>query len=404
MTASRRESSGVSASVKRADQRYMGRNSPPHDVQLVGSRGSYVQGADGRRYVDFIAGWCVGNLGWGVREIRARLRRFDGPDYVYPSYLYEPWTELARQLADITPGRLQRSYRATGGTEAVEIALQLAMASTGRSKFVSIEDSYHGNSLGTMSVGASEYREDLPNLLRGCLKVKRPLDANAVDRVERLLRKRDVAAFIMEPIICNLGALVPDAQFMRGLQRLCRRYGTLLILDEVATGFGRTGRLFASELFGLAPDILTLAKAITGGHAGMGATVATERVARAAEGQVNVYSTYGWHPLSVEAALANLAYLHAHQTHLLKNVAERSEDFRSRLHQMDFGSPVDIRVTGLAIGLEFENEAYAGALADRCRKAGLLLGNDGDTLTLFPALTVSRRTVHEGLDILERCL
>jgi acetylornithine/N-succinyldiaminopimelate aminotransferase len=390
--------------VKRADQRYMGRDSPPHDVQLVGARGSYVQGAGGRRYVDFMAGWCVGNLGWGVREVRARLRRFDGPDYVHPSYLYGPWAELAKQLADITPGRLQRSYRATGGTEAVEIALQLAMAATGRSKFVSVEDSYHGNSLGTMSVGASESREDLPNLLRGCLKVKRPLDANGVDRVERLLRKRDVAAFIMEPIICNLGALVPDAQFMRGLQRLCRRYGTLLILDEVATGFGRTGRLFASELFGLAPDILTLGKALTGGHAGMGATVATERVARAAKGKLNVYSTYGWHPLSVEAALATLAYLREHQTQLLKNVAERSEDFRSRLHQLDFGSPVDIRVTGLAIGLEFERGAYASALADRCRKAGLLLGIDDDTLTLFPALTISRRTVHEGLDILERCL
>jgi acetylornithine/N-succinyldiaminopimelate aminotransferase len=161
----------------------------------------------------------------------------------------------------------------------------------------------------------------------------------------------------------------------------------------------------ASELFGLAPDIMTLAKAITGGHAGMGATIATERVARAADGKINVYSTYGWHPLSVEAALADLAYLRAHETRLLKNVAERSQDFRSRLHQMDFGSPVDIRVTGLAIGLEFEAAAYAGALADRCRRRGLLLSIDDDnTLTLFPALTISRSVVHEGLDILERCL
>jgi acetylornithine/succinyldiaminopimelate/putrescine aminotransferase len=208
----------------------------------------------------------------------------------------------------------------------------------------------------------------------------------------------------MEPIICNLGALVPDTQFMRGLQRVCRRYGTLLILDEVATGFGRTGHLFASELFGLAPDILTLGKSITGGHAGMGATLATERVARAADGNVNVYSTYGWHPLSVEAALATLAYLRTKKTELLKNVAERSEDFRSRLQRMDFGSAVDLRVTGLAIGLEFEDEAYAGALADRCRRAGLLLEVDDDTLTLFPALTISRRTVREGLDILEHCL
>lgn len=383
----------------------MGRDSPAEDVELVGARGSYLQGADGRRYVDFAAGWCVGNLGWDVREIRARLRRFQGPDYVHPSHLYGPWAELAQQLAAITPGRLQRSYRATGGTEAVEIALQLAMAATGRSNFASIEDSYHGNSLGTMSVGASAYREGLPNLLRGCGKVKRPLDANALDRVERLLRPRNVAGFIMEPIICNLGALVPDAEFMHGLQRLCRRYGTLLILDEVATGFGRTGRLFASELFGLTPDILTLAKAITGGHAGMGATVATERVARAADGKVNLYSTYGWHPLSVEAALATLAYLRAHKTRLLKNVADRSEDFRSRLHQMDFGAPVDIRVTGLAIGLEFEDEAYAGALAERCRKRGLIISaDDDDTITLFPALTISRSVVHEGLDILERCL
>ena len=392
-----------STNVKRADQRYMGRDSAPEDIQVVGSRGSHLQGADGRRYVDFTAGWCVGNLGWDVREIRARLRRFKGPDYVHPGHLYGPWTELARQLADITPGRLQKSYRATGGTEAVEIALQLAMAATGRSKFVSIEDSYHGNSLGTMSVGGSAYREDLPNLLRGCLKIKPPLDAKALDQVERLLRKREVAAFIMEPIICNLGALVPDAQFMRGLQRLCRRYGTLLILDEVATGFGRTGRLFASELFGLEPDIMTLAKAITGGHAGMGATVATDSVARAAEGKINVYSTYGWHPLSVEAALATLAYLRAHQTRLLKNVADRSEEFRSRLHQMNFGSPADIRITGLAIGLQFEDEAYAGALADRCRKRGLILSADDDTLTLFPALTISSSVVHEGLDILERC-
>lgn len=136
----------------------------------------------------------------------------------------------------------------------------------------------------------------------------------------------------------------------------------------------------------------------------MGATVATERVARAADGTVNVYSTYGWHSLSVEAALANLAYLRTHQKQLLKNVADRSEDFRARLHQMDFGSPVDIRVTGLAIGLEFEDGSYAGALAGRCREAGLILGLDDETFTLFPALAISRRTVHEGLDILEGCL
>jgi adenosylmethionine-8-amino-7-oxononanoate aminotransferase len=309
--------------------------------------------------------------------------------------------ELARLLADITPGDLSQCVRATGGTEAVEIALQVAMVHTGRRGFVSIEGSYHGNSLGTMSVASSDNREQFPNLLPHCRKVKPPLDAKAAERVDRLLRKRDVAAFIMEPVICNLGVQVPDAGFMSELQRLCKRYGTLLIADEVACGFGRTGKLFASEHFDLRPDMMCLSKAITGGYAGLGATVIADKVARSVRGEFGAWSTYGWHPLAVDVALANLRHILKHRTRLLANVERMGAYFAERLSRMKFRSPATVRAKGLALGVEFESEDYASKLEARCRRAGLLVHADDDVMLLFPALNIDRETARRGLDLLE---
>jgi adenosylmethionine-8-amino-7-oxononanoate aminotransferase len=297
--------------ARQLDRKYFGRQGEPEDVVVGHSAGSYLIDSRGRKYIDFMMGWCVGNLGWGNTEIRAAARTFDGPEYVHPNYLYRPWAELAEMLAHMTPGALAVSYRTTGGTESVEAALQIAMAYTGRGSFVSIEDSYHGNSIGAMSIGASDNREKFKSLLPNCHKIETPLDARALGKVETLLKKRDVAAFIMEPIICNLGALVPEADFVRGVRKLCTRYGTLFIADEVATGFGRTGTLFACEHFGLEPDVLCMAKAITGGYGGMGAVITTSKIAKAIKGRFGMYSTYGWHPRAVAVALANLRYLSA---------------------------------------------------------------------------------------------
>jgi acetylornithine/succinyldiaminopimelate/putrescine aminotransferase len=390
--------------IRRADSAYLARGTEPEEFRLTRAKGSYVYDARGRKYLDFVMGWCVGNLGWNPEEIRQRVRDYDGPDYVQPSYLYAPWTELASLLADITPGKLRKSFRATGGTEAVEIALQVALAYTGRPGFIAIEDAYHGNSIATVSLTSPSKKETLKNLLPRCHRIKPPLNEEAAERVEKVLKRGDIAALIMEPIICNLGVLIPEDGFMREIARLCRRHGTLVIMDEVACGFGRTGRLFASEHYGLEPDILCLAKAITSGVAPMGVTLTTEKIAKAVEGKVSFYSTYGWHPLSVEAAIATLRYFRRHERSLLTNVEERSRDFATRLAQMEFPSPAKIRVRGLAIGIEFEDEDYAESLADRCRDAGLLISGDEDTVTLFPALTVSEETVHQGLDILEQCM
>jgi adenosylmethionine-8-amino-7-oxononanoate aminotransferase len=389
--------------VKQRDRRFLARESEPEDVEVVRTEGSYVIDARGRKSIDFLSGWCVGNFGWGNKAIRQSIARFRGPDYVYPEYLYAPWGELAELLAEITPGKLQKCYRATGGSEAVEIALQLAMASTKRRKFVAIEGSYHGNTIGSVSVASSEEREMYPNLLAGCLKVKPPLDERAAEKVERMLEARDVAALIMEPIGLNLGVLIPDRAFMTRVQQLCRRYGTLLIMDEVATGFGRTGALFACEHFGVEPDILCMAKAITGGYAPMGATIATGKVASSVD-DVSFYSTYGWHPLAVAAAIANVRWLIRNRTKLLKQVNALGEFFRSRLLEMNFRHAFKVRVKGLAIGVETGEKDYAENITEKCRRKGLLLTTSDDILTMFPPLTMTRHVAAEGLEILEKCV
>lgn len=388
--------------VTRRDRRYLAREDSAEGVQFARSQGCFLFDQHGKKYIDFTAGWCVGNLGWDNKEIRAAVRDFDGPTYVHPDYLYRGWADLAEGLAEIAPGRLTKCYRATGGSEAVEIAIQVAMAATGRSSFVSLAGCYHGNTIGGRSLAGE--RETYPNLLPHCRHVEPPLDDRAADRAERLLKGEKVAAFIMEPVVCNLGVLIPSKEFMTRVRAACRKHGTLFVVDEVATGFGRTGKLFASEHFKLEPDVLCLAKAITAGFAPMGATLVTKAVADAAG--VGFYSTYGWHPLSVAAALANLKYWSKHRAALLANVATQSDFFRVRLSAMKFAQQASVRIIGLAIGIEFDEQSdYAEQLAERCRKAGLLVSvEDENLLTMFPALTIERKAVRQGLDIFEGCL
>lgn len=390
--------------LKTAERRYFGRERETHDIAIVRSNGSFLYDSDGNRYIDFFMGWCVGNMGWGNEDLKDIIRNFDGPDYIYPGLKYEPWVELAELLAEIAPGKLQKSYRATGGSEANEAALQMAMLYTGRSKFVSIEDSYHGNTLATLSIAASSNREKFDNLLPGCFKIELPLNEKALGKVETKLKSKDIAAFIMEPVICNLGAYIPEAEFMTGLRELCTKYGTLLIFDEVACGFGRTGKLFASEHFDAEPDIMTVSKAITGGYVGMGATITTDEVADKIKDDLEFYSTYGWHPLSTAVAIENVKYLINNRGQFLDHVNEIGELFMSRLGEIDFGDDVKIQGKGLAIGVELQNTKKAEKIQKKCREKGLLISVEEKTLQFFPALNIDEGTANEGLDILQECL
>jgi acetylornithine/succinyldiaminopimelate/putrescine aminotransferase len=377
----------------------------PEDIQVVRTTDEFIYDDNGKRYIDFNAGWCVGNLGWRRKEIQSKINPARIPDYIAPGYHYRGWVELAQLLASIAPGELQKSVRATGGTEAVEAAMQIAMLYTGRTKFLSVEGSYHGNSIGTLSIGTSENREQFKNLLPNCVKIKPPLDDKAADKVEARLKNKDIAALIMEPIICNLGVMIPEHAFMKTISALCKRYGTLLVIDEVACGFGRTGKLFASEHFEIQPDVLCLAKAITAGYVPMGACITTEKIAsKVMKKGFQFYSTYGWHPLAVEAAIANLRYWKKNKEKILRNVTVLSQCFTDALSQMKFKKGATVRILGVAIGIEVSDQKYADSIQQKSLKKGLLFTTQEKTLTFFPPLTMRQSIATEGLEILESCL
>jgi len=383
----------------RTDRKLLGRSKPAEDIVVVSADGSRVRDARGRTYIDLTMGWCVGNLGWNPHPIVDRVHRFHGPSYVHPSFAYARWNDLARLLVDAAPGKLARAYRCTTGTEAVELALMLAMTATGRHKLISLEGAYHGNSFGARSIGEG----GVDSALRGCVKLAPPLDGKALHRLERMLAGREVAAFVMEPIAMNLGVLAPDAEFMRELVPLCHRYGTLVIADEVACGFGRTGKLFASEHYDLAPDLMCLAKALTSGVAPLGAVLATAEIEKAAEGELSFYATFGWHPLAVEAAIATLEHWKRHGDGILDNVADRSNDILTRL-SVRLPEDAELRISGLAVAIELGDEERVERIGKRCRRKGLLVGPEDETILLFPALTIDRETLAEALDILDEAI
>jgi len=387
--------------LKDSDRQYLGRGTEPDDLEVTGTDHGLLRDGKGRRYLDWLSGWCVGNFGWGAEHLRDAIRDYRGPDYVPPHFHYAPWVELARRLAQLAPGKLRVAWRATGGTEAVDIALQIAMAVTGRARFVAIKGSYHGNSIGAVSIADEEARAPFPNRLRGCELVDPPLDADAAARVEKLLAPRDVAAVILEPIVLNLNVEIPAAEFMKRLAAACKRTGTLLIADEVASGFGRTGKLFASEHYALKPDVLCLAKAITGGYAPMGATLTTPGVARKLGDKAAFYSTYGWHPIATAVALANLKWIAAHQRALLRHIEQTSKYLRTRLARMPFKA---LRIKGLAIACETDSAERAAEVAARCKDKSLLIGAEEHCLMLFPPLTLDPAPAKFGMDILERAL
>ncbi len=186
----RREEGGGGGTVLARDE--------PGELQVARTEGSFVFDEKGRRYIDFMMGWCVGNFGWGNAVLVEEARTFRGADYVYPGYSYAPWAELAKLLVSIAPPGLTKAFRATGGSEAVDLALQAAMIHTGRRGFISLEESYHGNSLGGLSVGDSENRERIRNLLPHCSKIKPPLNEQALDKIESAIQWRKVSlSFIM---------------------------------------------------------------------------------------------------------------------------------------------------------------------------------------------------------------
>ncbi|MEW6547633.1 MAG: aspartate aminotransferase family protein [Bacillota bacterium] len=391
--------------------------------------GTCVWGTDGRRYLDFVSGMATANLGHNHPRVVAAAKEqmeklIHGPVGVL---LYEPILRLADELRAVMPGDLDMFFFGNSGAEAVEGAVKLARYVTGRPALIAFEGGFHGRTMGAASVTSSKskYRLHYEPMLPGvyfapypyCYRCPagRQQGACSLECLERLegmfqhlVDPSQVAAILIEPVLGEGGYVVPPPGYLRGLRELCDRHGILLIFDEVQTGFGRTGAMFAAQAVGVNPDIMAVAKGIASGFP-LGATVAPSRLMKkwspGAHG-----TTFGGNPVACAAALATLAVMREED---LPGRARRLGDRAlARLRDLAARHPQigDVRGMGLMIGVEFVQPGTGrpdGELVTRvlkeCLERGLILypcGTFNHVIRFIPPLTVSEEDLDTGLDTL----
>jgi ornithine--oxo-acid transaminase len=330
------------------------------------AEGQYLYDVDGTRFLDLLGGFGMFNVGRNNPRVRAALvetLELETPGSVQLGVSLLPGL-LAEELLKRTPDRLARVLFTSSGTEAVEAALKLGRAATGRSRVLSTVHGFHGLTLGSLSAnGGDHFVERFGPLLPGFSQV--PFGDLAA--LERELRSEDVALFLVEPIQGH-GVYLPPAGYLEGVQELCRRYGALFAVDEVQTGLGRTGKLFAFEHWGLEPDLVTVAKSLSGGYVPVGALVMAEPVYEAVfdslEHSVSHGSTFAPNDLAMAAGLATLRELD--EAGLVEHAARLGDVLLERTRQLVDAHDVigEVRGLGLMWAMEFA-EPESGSLSWR---------------------------------------
>jgi taurine-pyruvate aminotransferase len=379
------------------------------------AEGCYVWDHEGRRYLDAMAGlWCV-NVGYGRKAIADAVYEQMQKLAFYPlTQSHGPAAALAEQLTGKLPAGLIRVFFTNSGSEAVETALKMARQCARRLrpgqpryKIIARHRAYHGLTMGALSATGQPLRKQrFEPLVPGFVHVAPPdrfrcgfcagaesCTLACADEFERAIRfegPETVAAIIVEPVIGGGGIFPSPAGYLERLREICDRFGVLLIFDEVITGFGRTGKLFALEHSGVTPDILVLAKGITSGYLPLGATVAHQRVFEAflsaddPTAKFTHLSTFGGHPASCVAALANLDILCGER--LWENSARTGAYLLEQLRGIDDRRIGEVRGVGLLIGMELVNgkeplpDAEMAAILKKIRERGVIAGRNSDTV------------------------
>jgi acetylornithine/N-succinyldiaminopimelate aminotransferase len=373
--------------------RHLGQTSPaPLALEIVRAEGVYLYDANGKKILDAIGGISVCNTGHRhpvvVEAIKNQTERYLHI-LVYGELIQSPQVAFAQQLAKWLPESLQSVFFTNSGTEATEGAMKLAKRVTGKTEIVGFEHSYHGSTQGSLSVMGDEYwRNAFRPLLPGVLH----LQYNIAQDLELITEK--TACVITETIQAENGVIKPFREWLQALRSRCNETGALLILDEIQTGFGRTGTLWGFEQYGVIPDILLLGKALGGGLP-LGAFIASKTLMDSftVNPVLGHISTFGGHPLSCAAGLAAMNVLLDEQ--LITQVAEKEKLFCEQLIHPNI---LSVRSAGLLIAVEFDNFNTNKRVIDACLSAGLLTDwflFAPNCLRIAPALTITFSEIAE---------
>ncbi len=391
-------------------------------LDLAGGSGAWFRDRSGRRYLDLASVAFNVNAGHNnPRILEAMREQLEHLAVAGPSMDTEVRREAGRALSRVTPAGLDRFLFTLGGADAVEHAVKMAMLATGRRKVICRANSYHGATFGALSFSddprAHAFRPGLPGVVRVkdpyCLRCPWDTSPDVCDRpcashVEDVILSEGpstVAAVLMETVPGTQAGYFPPADYYRRVREICDRHDILLILDEVLTGFGRTGRWFAVEHYGVIPDMMALGKAITSGHAPLGAVAVNERVARHFEThELATGLTHTAHPVSLAAALGNLAALE--EGHLVERARELGETLAVRLQRMRsrHRSVIDVRSAGLYGCLEMEEGMPVAELQKAAMERNVHLLARGRCLFIGPPLMISEEDLDHGLKIVEEVL
>ncbi len=354
-------------------------------VVIERGEGCYVFDVNGKKYLDLVAGIATVSVGHANRFVVERIKeQLEKLIHISNLYYIPPQIELAEKLSSITG--FNKFFFCNSGAESVEAALKFARKATGKKKFVSFTGDFHGRTMGALSVTHKEkFRKPFEPLVN-------PVEFAEFNNIQDLERKVDdsTAAVILEFVQGEAGVYPAEREFIKALFELKERYGFLVIADEVQTGFGRTGRWFAKEHYGVEPDMMTMAKAMGSGIP-IGCCALKEEVAEKIESGDHG-STFGGNPVACTAALATIEYIE--RENLVENSQKMGEYFAGRLREY-FD---DVRGVGLMIGFTVDN---APEFVRRCLEKGLLVNNTSETtIRLVPPLIISKEEVDHAIEIM----
>jgi acetylornithine/succinyldiaminopimelate/putrescine aminotransferase len=369
----------------------------PLQLKIEHAEGIYMYSPEGKSYIDLISGVSVSNVGHlhpnVVKAVQNQAEKFMHL-MVYGEYILSPQIEYAKLLTDLLPENLSSVYFVNSGSEAIEGALKLAKRFTGRTEIVAFKNAYHGSSHGALSVMGNEA---FKNAFRPLLPDIRFLDFNDEKSIEQITGKS--ACVLIEPIQGEGGIRVPENDFLQKLRKKCDETGTLLIFDEIQTGFGRTGSLFALQEFDVVPDILTIAKGMGGGMP-IGAFVSSKEIMSAFKTNpiLGHITTFGGHPVSCAAAVASLKTIVDEK--LCEKVKQKGQLFRDLLTHPEIK---EIRGVGLFMAVELKNFDQVKKVIDIAVSKGLVtdwfLFHDS-AFRIAPPLIINEKQIKEACNIL----